>query len=152
MASKKEFQGASLSIEGLPELMHNLGVVLPTEARNLARSTVHSVAGVFRDEMRRAAPTETGTLRKAIVSYRNKMEVSRVSSDVIITNGANAKYNAWYWHFVEWGTATRTEHPFVVPTVERLQPKIEEIFRNELKGKLERSVARKAKKMNWRPF
>lgn len=144
--SLKNFRASGMAIEGMEELVHNLNGVLPKEAANLARATVHSVAGEVRNNMRKKAPKATGNLRKAIVTRRNRATPTQVSSDVIITYGKNAKNDAWYWHLVEWGTTKTPAKPFVTPSVEEMRPKIPGIFRYQWGKKLERLMAKKARR------
>lgn len=143
--SLKNFRAEGMAIEGMDELIENLTGVLPREAHNLARSTVHAVAGQVRNGMRARAPKDTGTLRKAIMTKRNRGTFTQVSSDVVITHGKNARYDAYYWFLVEWGSQNTPAQPYVNPTIEEMRPQLPDIFRQEWGKKLEKLLAKKAK-------
>lgn len=130
----------NIQVEGLAEVMDTIGNLLPREAINLARSTVHAIAGKVRDEIRRDAPRDTGTLRKSIVSVRRRGTPTTVQSDVVV------KPAGFYHGFIEFGTVKQPARPFITPVVEATRPKIPEIYKKEFGVKLERALARKAKR------
>lgn len=137
---------ASVRIEGLEELAKTLDI-LPREAHNVARNAVQAIAGEVRNAVRKKAPKNTGILRKAITAVRNKpRKFGDVSSDVRVTSGANAKYDAFYWRFLEYGTQKLGARPFITPVVEEFRPRIPHLFREHFGIKLEAFFARKAKK------
>jgi HK97 gp10 family phage protein len=131
-------------IEGLEELTATLRL-LPKEALNIARNATHAVAGEVRKEIRNAAPSNSGTLRKAIVAKRNKIERGAVSSDVIVTTGRGARHDAFYWRFIEYGTVKLRAVPFVVPTIENMRALLPALFQKHFGLKLEKAMAKKAK-------
>jgi HK97 gp10 family phage protein len=140
------FKAHGMAIEGMEELVENLTGLLPREVKNLTRAAVHGVAGEVQKGMRQRAPKDTGTLRKAIVTHRRRGTETQVASDVIITHGKGQKNDAWYWHFVEWGTQLgQVAQPFVNPTVEEMRPKFPEIMREQVGKKLEALMRRKAR-------
>jgi HK97 gp10 family phage protein len=130
----------NITVEGLDEVIATLKDVTPREAINLARSTVHAIAGKVRDEIRKDAPRDRGVLKKSIVSVRRRGTPTTVQSDVVV------KPDAFYYFFQEFGTVKQPARPFITPNVEEIRPKIPEIYRREFGVKLERALARKAKK------
>lgn len=168
--SLRNFRAQGMAIEGMEELVQTLNDFMPREARNLARSVVHASAGKVRNRMRQRAPKDTGTLRKAITTKRGRGTPTRVFSDVLITKGKGQTNDAWYWHFVEFGTKgysagetrrdaggksrgvmrrnvpARSAQPFITPSVEEMRPELPRIFREEWGKKLEKAIARKARK------
>lgn len=144
--SLKNFKGHGMAIEGMEELVSNLTGVMPREARNLARGAVQGVAAKVRNNMRSKAPKDTGELRKAIVAVRRRGTATQVASDVWINHGKGQKYNAWYWHFLEFGTQDQPAQPFVTPSVEEMSPKIPQIYRDEFGKRLEKLMAKKAQR------
>jgi HK97 gp10 family phage protein len=136
----------NITVEGIDELLHLLGDVTPKQARNIARSTVHAIAGVVRNQVRRHAPVDTGKLKKSIVTIRRRGTPSTVQSDVVIMHGKGQKFDAFYWHFVEFGTVDLPAQPFITPAVEEIGPQIPDMYRELFGQKLEKSLARKAKK------
>jgi len=159
-----------LRIEGIEDLKKTLGDFLPREANNILRRTITKVAANIRNDMRQAAPKDQGVLRRAIVSRRERGTPDSVEAGVYITHGKGQKNDAWYWHFVEWGTegyrvgekrrdfrgkshgivrrniAPKKAQPFIKPTVEKWRPKISAVFREELGPQIEREIAKRARR------
>lgn len=115
-------------IVGAEELKEVLSQVAPKEAANVLRRTTADVARDLRDEIRAAAPVDTGTLKKAIVSKRDRGTPGSVEASVTITKGKSQKNDAWYWHMIEFGTVFRAARPFIVPATERFRGRLKEIF------------------------
>jgi HK97 gp10 family phage protein len=144
--SLKNFKAQGMAIEGLEEVVQSLTHLMPNEVRNLSRAAIHGTAGEVAKNMRRRAPKDTGTLRKAIKTKRNRGTPTQISSDVLITHGKGQKNDAWYWHFAEFGTSKAPAQPFVNPSVEEIRPKLPDIFRDQVGKKLEALMKRKAKR------
>ncbi len=139
-----------VEITGIKEFRKMCNDFAPKEARNLARSTVHAVAGRVRKEMRKRTPKDEGTLRKSIKAVRRKMQGDVAISDVRIEHGRTAKHDAFYWHMIEFGAQQRSATPFIVPTVDALAPQMTTIFREEFAKKLQKTLERKAKQQRVR--
>lgn len=139
MSTWKKAQG--IEIVGLEEAIKTLEETLPREAHNLSAQAVQAVATKVRNEIRRETPKgKTGELRKSVAAKRNRARNNKASSDVYF------KADGWYWKFLEYGTVKMKARPWVNPIVERMAPKIPDMFREELGKKLERLMAKKAKK------
>lgn len=145
-ALKKRGGAGHLQIDGMEEVKRTLGEFLPREATNILRRTITKVAAGIRRDMRQAAPKDEGVLRRAIISRRSRGTPNTVEAGVYITHGKGQKNDAWYWHFVEWGTVDTRAQPFIVPTVESWRPKISATFRNELRPQIEREIAKRARR------
>lgn len=164
MATKTDLQGGrgggfvaqgklgarNIQISGIEELDHLASKVAPKVARRLARGTVHKIAGIARNGMRRRAPQQSKTLRKAIVSKRRRGTATEVVSDVRITHGRGVKHDAWYWHFVEFGTVQQPAQPFIRPEIDEIVPRIPDLYREEFGKRLEKELAKQAKKRGGR--
>lgn len=136
---------ARVSFSGFDEFKQMTSRLAPKQAKNLTRSTVQGVAGEVRKRMRRNAPKDEGTLRKAIKSKRRRMQGDTAISDVRIEHGKGVKNDAWYWHFIEFGTQKKSATPFIRPTVDEMEPELPEIFRRQFGKKLEKQLDRIAK-------
>lgn len=95
--------------------------------------------------MRQRAPQANNVLRKAIISKRQRGTPLEAISDVIVTHGRGARHDAWYWHFVEFGTVKHRAQPFIRPTVQEITPRIPQIYRQEFGRRLERELERIAR-------
>ena len=133
-----------VQITGLKELRAMSEKVAPKVAMRLARNSVHKTAGQVRNAMRKRAPRDDGTLRKAIHTKRRRGTPDTVVSDVRIAHGNTVKRDAWYWHFIEFGTVKTAAKPFIRPTVDEFEQQIPGIFRDEFGKQLERQLAKEA--------
>lgn len=137
----------NITIEGLDGLTELLGQLAPREARNLNRSTVHALAGVVRNEARRRAPKDSGTLKKAIKSVRRRpRNPDAPYSDVMVEHGRNAKHDAFYWRFKEYGTVDQAATPFFQPAVDLVRADLPAIYREEFGKKYAKYLERQAKR------
>lgn len=135
-----------IKIDGLEGLQEMLGTVAPREARNLNRATIHAIAGVVRDDARRRAPRDTGTLKKAIKTKRRRPKNPDAPySDVMVEHGNNAKHDAFYWRFIEYGTTNQAARPFIGPAADAIRGRIPIIYRQEFAKKYAKLLERKAK-------
>lgn len=138
---------SGIKIEGMEDLDRVLGQMAPRASRNLMRSTIQGIAQEIAKESKRKAPKDKGVLRKAIKAKRRRpRNPDKPFSDVIVTHGRGAKYDAFYWRFVEFGTQDRPEHPFIRPAVDLMRPKIPEIMERQFAKKLEAMLKRAARK------
>ena len=122
-----------------------LADLAPRQARNIMRATVHGLAIKVRDEARKGAPKQSGTLKKAIKAERRKSHPDKPMSQVWIASGKDATHDAYYWRFVEYGTVKQRARPFVAPAKEKVLADREALMRAEFGRKLEAALARARK-------
>lgn len=139
----REFTRIQLS--GFDEFARMTKTLAPRQARNLARSTTQAVASQIAKKMKQMAPKDEGTLRKAIKAKRRRMRGDIAISDVRIEHGARAKNDAWYWHFLEFGTVKRAPNPFIRPALDAIQPEIPSIYSREFHKRLQKALEKQAK-------
>ena len=138
---------AAMSIEGTKDMERILETFAPNHSANLMRATVHGVASEIAKRAKKLAPKDTGTLRKSIKAKRRRGKPGKTTSDVIADSGSNAKYNGFYWHFVEYGTSTgRPEQPFMRPARDEVFSQLDEIIEQQFIKKLQSTVKRQMKK------
>jgi HK97 gp10 family phage protein len=131
---------SSVKLQGLTELRKTLSEDLPRESYNAARRATQEIANLVRDEIRPAAPVDTGNLAKSIRAKRTQGTKERPVSKVY------ADADAFYWKFVEYGTMAQPAHPFVLPVVERMRPMLPELYREKFGKQLEKGLAKKRAK------
>lgn len=137
---------SGVKIEGLEGLEEMLGTIAPREARNLNRATIHAMASRVAKDAKRRAPRDEGTLRKAIKAKRRRpRHPDKPFSDVRVEHGNDAKHDAFYWRFVEYGTQTQNARPFISPAADAIRGQVPSIYREEFAKKYEKLLARKAK-------
>jgi len=139
-------KGASVEVIGLEDMERTLKTLLPKHATNIMRATVHGIASEVAKDARKRAPKDTGALRKAIKPKRRRMEKGNPRSDVIVTQGRDAKHDAYYWRWVEHGTVDQPERPFIRPAVDAARANLDEIITQQFGKKLEAAARREAKK------
>lgn len=130
----------SMQIDGLDELRGMLTDVAPREANNILRATVHGLAGRVRDELKRRVPKDTRALEQSLKAVRRRGKPNFPVSEVRGGGGAP------YMLMQEFGTSKMKAQPFIVPGVESIRPDVPGIYREEFGKKLEKSLARQAKK------
>lgn len=130
----------------LIDMMENIG---PRHSRNLMRATVHGMAATVTKEAKQNAPKDSGTLKKAIKTKRKKSPPEKPISDVIVEHGNDAKNDAFYWRFVEYGTGgdnPQPARPFIGPAAHLLITNYREVMREQFGKKLEAALKREAKR------
>lgn len=134
-------------IEGLEGLEAALGDLSQRQARNLNRATVQAMAVAVAKDARLRAPKDKGTLKKAIKARRRRArDPDKPFSDVRVEHGNDARYDAFYWRFVEYGTLTQTARPFIGPAADALRGNVSAIYRAEFMRKYAAYLRRRAKK------
>lgn len=132
----------TVTVDGLAFVREQLEGFLPRETTAVLRRTTARIAARLRDEMRASAPVRTGTLRKAIVSQRERGTRDSIEASVSITHGGDARHDAFYWHMVEFGTPSSPARPFLTPAVEAARAG----FRSELEHELDHQVVKQLEK------
>jgi len=127
---------------GAEELKEKLTELIPRESKNLLRRVTLDMAKDLRDEIRPAAPVETGTLQKAIVAKRDRGTRESIEASVTITKGKSATHDAWYWHFIEFGTVFHAAQPFIIPATEKFRGKLREIFETKFFKRLSATASK----------
>jgi len=140
---------AGFEISGTEDILKVLNDIAPRHAINLMRATVHGIAGKVANDARENAPKDKGVLKKAIKHKRRKSRPEAPVSEVYVEHGNSAKHDAFYWRFQEYGTSgphANPEQPFIRPAVDGVKANLKEIMVKEFGKKLEKSLAREAKK------
>jgi len=137
----------TVTIEGLDDVSNILDRIAPRAAKNLIRATVHAYAGRVAKKIKQKAPVRKGILKKAIKTKRRRGRQGMVQSDVIITHGANARNDAFYWRFIEYGTLDQSEKPFIRPAIQEVNLNRNNILIQEFGKKLERQITSRARRL-----
>lgn len=118
----------SLDFSDLNDIAKDLEALSRAENNKVLRDATRAGAEVLKEEVIARAPVRTGKLKKNVVVVTQKSRRrGEISSGVHIrgvnlrtgnsdnTMKANNPRNAFYWPFVELGTANMPAHPFVRP-------------------------------------
>ncbi len=140
-------------IEGLPEIQQILEDAGPRHSYNLMRATVQSVASkIAKDAKTRAPKGDSGDLKKSIKAKRIKSPRLNPQSGVYVEHGQGARYHAFYWKFVEYGTSGRNgvganpEQPFLRPAAADARANYPDMIREEFGKKLEAALQRESRR------
>lgn len=137
-----------MKVIGIEDIDKILTDITPRHANNLMRATIHAVAGEIRDEAKKDAPKDSGTLKKAIKAKRRRGLPGKPVSEVRIEHGNDARHDAFYWRFLEYGTRKHSADPFIAPSIEKVRADMVNILKREFGTKLEKLLARERKKQS----
>lgn len=148
---------AGIQVLGINELLGELEDIGERQTTNVMRSSTHALASSSAKEMKQSAPVlkevvvvskkgkkvrKKGVTKNAIKAQRRKPKNGKFISDVVITEGKKAKFDAWYWHFVEYGTLHNKPQNFVEPVKSKYRAKAPQ----NLKEEFQRRVVKKLQK------
>jgi HK97 gp10 family phage protein len=123
----------SLDFSGLLDISHDLERLSKAENKKVLRDGTRAGAEVLKQEVIQRAPERTGKLKKNVVVVTMRGKRNAIASGVHIrgvnpatgnsdnTMKASNRRNAFYWRFVELGTANMPAHPFVRPAFDTRQ-------------------------------
>jgi HK97 gp10 family phage protein len=130
----------NIKIAGLDQLAKSLRDLPQRIARNVLAGAVYAGSKVIRDEARLKAPVAIvalgknapppGTLRRAVIMKRIPERSNAQQQTYFVTVRHGKKYqgqgkkgtlsqDAWYWRFVEFGSAKKAARPFLRPAFEQ---------------------------------
>lgn len=130
----------NLDFAGLKDISRDLEMLSKAENRKVLRDATRAGAEVIREEVVNRAPEQTGKLRRNVVVLTQRTgRRGEVASGVHIRGRnmqtgnsdnsmkTNDRRNAFYWRFVELGTATAPAHPFVRPAFDTRQEEASQV-------------------------
>lgn len=144
-----------MKIEGLDEIVRNMKEIAKDLKGDPLRASLRKGIAPIVEQARANAPRgETGRLQEAINS--KPMPMDEIPSgftdgqELFVASSRNKKKdapgNAWYWHFVEFGTSKNPGgSPFLAPAFDSKRQAAMDAFIDEMRKQLERNVKRIAK-------
>lgn len=116
-------EALDMKVEGLKELADKLRGMGPDLSRNALRAAVRAGASTVRAEAINMAPQDTGRLRRAIYLKHIREKSGAHQQTFYVSVRAGKRYrkrelDAYYWRFVEFGTAKMAARPFMRPAFE----------------------------------
>lgn len=143
-----------MRLDGLDEIVKNMREIAKDLKGDPLRASLRNGIKPIVEQAKANAPRgETGTLQEAINSKAMPMnEIPQGFSDgqeVFVASSRNKKKdapnNAWYWHFVEFGTSKMSAKPFLAPAFDSKRQAAMDAFVDEMRKQLERNAKRIAK-------
>lgn len=139
-----------LEVSGVSELIDILEKAGPRHSRNLMRATIHGIATEITKDAKKNAPRgKSKTLYKAIKTRRRRSPPLAPVSEVWVEHGGDARHDAFYWRFVEYGTSGKTAQaaqPFIKPASEKARANFSENLKTQFAKKLEQALQREARR------
>ena len=145
-----------MKVEGLQDILNAMEQIKDELKGDPLRSSLRKALTPIVDQAKSSAPVDEGRLRDAIKTrplpaddmpsgFSDGQELFVLSSR---KKDPDAPDNAWYWHFVEFGTEKMTRRPFLAPAFASKKQDAIEAFVKEMRAQLEKNVKRinKAKK------
>lgn len=145
------------SISGDKEVIKAFKDIGIRKAKSVIRSTIHSQASDSVKKIRPRVPKSSsdivkhfkggkqkiqraGTLRRAIKAKNRKPRNDNFQSNVIVEHGNDKKNDAYYWHFVEYGTVKMAAKPFIRPVEVLKKQTAEGEIKTEFLLKVEKAI------------
>jgi len=99
----------TIKINGLENIKLNMRSLAPRIQKNILAGMTASLARSVRDEAKRTAPREFGSLEDNIIAKRRRGRRGRVRASVIVRDKGKRDdpQNAFYWRFQEFGYFAR---------------------------------------------
>lgn len=140
-----------MRIDGLDEIIRNMQRIATDLKGDPLRASLRKGLNVIRDEARANAPRgETGRLAPAINT--RPLPADDVPSnatdgqELFVASSRKKKKddprNAWYWHFVEFGTDKWAGQPFLSPAFDSKRQAAMDAFIDEMRKQLEKNAKR----------
>lgn len=135
--------GVTVKIEGLKELADKLQSFGPKLARNGLRAAVNAGAEVVRKDVQARVPVDTGVMRKAVYKKQIREESGDTRQTFYVGVRSGKKYqkknqDAFYWRFLEFGTAKLQARPFIRPAFETKKKEAVERIKSKLAERIEK--------------
>lgn len=146
-----------VNISGLRELQAALKELPDRVAKNALRASVYAGAKIVRDDAKQRAPIFTGpvsqghpppgTLKKAVIMKQIPEQSGKFRQTFYVAVRHGKKYqkvgkkeinrDAFYWRFVEFGTANMAARPFMRPAFESQKLAAVEAIKAKLADRIE---------------
>lgn len=148
---------SGFKITGIKEIKDILENIVPKVAENLLRTTNFAIASEVKTQAAKNARNNgLPTVAKALKAQRKNSPPDKPISVVVVEHGAGAKFDAWYWHFHEFGTAPRftagqptgriTEKGFIRKAKNNVSAKLDVIIKEKFQKQLVKKIKAVQKK------
>ena len=133
----------TMKIDGLKELADKLRAMGPDIEKKALRASVMAAAKIVRDDAKANNLDDTGTTDRALYAKYIKEESAenKATYFVGVRSGKKerkAKRDAFYWRFIEFGTAKLSAHPFMRPAFEKNKMKLVEAIADKISARIKR--------------
>ncbi len=145
----------NLDFSGLEDIARDLETLSRAENNKVLRDATRAGADVLKTEVINRAPVRTGKMKKnvVVVTQRSRRR-GEISSGVHIrgvnlrtgnsdnTMKATDPRNAFYWRFVELGTANMPAHPFVRPAYDTREEEVAKVVFDRMNSAIDEVLSK----------
>jgi HK97 gp10 family phage protein len=118
----------SLQMQGMSELMRSIQEMGRIIDSQVTKKALKKSAELVKDKIEETVPVRTGNLKRNIV-------ISEIEDDKIHI-GPDQQGDAFYGHFLEFGTSKAAAKPFMGPVFENNKDAIQETMTDVIKREL----------------
>lgn len=161
---------SSIKVQGLDQLLKNLEQLpqeLVSKNGGLVRTALFKATKRVRERARATAPRDTGNLSRNVIAVRDKEPRANGASERYVVTVRKKRWtkqakeratrlqsgkidyrrsgDAYYWRWVEFGTATQRAQPFLRPAFEGEKEQAVADFKDSLSGGIRRVVSKMSK-------
>lgn len=135
------------TVQGLKELSDALRALGPDISRNALRAGVKAAAKLVSDDAKSRVPVKTGVLRKAIYFKQIRELSGDVQQTFFVAARSGKKYqkrgqDAYYWRFLEFGTAKMPAKPIIRPAFESKKAGAVDAIAAKIKQRIDKAQTR----------
>lgn len=139
--------GVGVKITGLKEIADALRGLGPDIVRNALRSGVRAAAKLVKDDAAARVPVKTGMLKKSIYIKQIREESGATQQTFFVGARSGKKYrkrgqDAYYWRFIEFGTAKLPARPFLRPAFDAKKGPAVEKIADQIKKRIDSARAK----------
>lgn len=133
----------SIKVEGLRELGNAIKELDSRVQKRIARSATAAGARVIANEAKRLVHVDSGNVKKNIRTANLKSNQPGVQETAVgVRVNGKTKDSAFYWTFLEFGTAKMAPKPFLRPAFESQKMRAAERVKEQLATRLDAEVAK----------
>ena len=138
----------SMEVKGVDDIKHILSTIAPKRAQNLIRATVRGIAAeiVVGIKQKLKPRSDTGNLIRSVKVKAIRGDKFTPSFKVVFSSGKDAKYDGFYWRFLEHGTKNSPNAlNFVRSSRVEVESELDRIMSEQFVKKLESAIKRELK-------
>jgi HK97 gp10 family phage protein len=130
-----------IRVRGLEEALRRLEASVGESA---LRSAAFAGAAVFKEEVIARAPVGTGLLKSQIITAHAADKSSGAQRQTYVVRVRRGKGDAYYWRFLEFGTAKASARPFIRPSWEARRAQALAVMRARLWERIQAGLGGRA--------
>lgn len=145
--------GTTVQVDGIAELQERLKEFGVKEGRAIMRNTIRAVAAKITKQAKTNAPVDSGGLKDSIRLRPRRSTPDNPIFEVWAGSTKGAKFDAFYWRFVEYGTAASNKggaaqpaRPFIGPAAESVRAELSTLLQQEFGKKWEAAMKKTRKR------